>query len=941
MTKLFAALLLAFPLMAQAAPRCMEVHAEHSALEVLCPFKEGMTAFQFGGLWGFADKSGRVAVEPLYDRVEDFSSGLAAVSSKGKWGFVDATGALRVPLQYSWAGSFSDGLAAVAVNGAGGYVDKAGRMVIPAVYQETGPFVNGVAAVRNASGRDALIDKSGAVIKEFGPEVRLNGGRQYFGRYVATVRYPHSLVDADGRQFPVPAQAEAGFPVYGDGVLIVTRQEKGRSLRGVMDMSGNWLVEPRFNRLDAFVSGLAIAQQEGKLGLLNKRGQFVVEPVYTRLARTPSGYYLGEGGHSRTDVLDAAGKRLIAMECPSYEERVDAPWTVFRGCGETWVVSAQGQAQRFAVEAPAISQAGEYLLLSKEEHGGEKGKKFFLLGPQGFVLSSDDAAIKGKYDDVWLVRGGSEADRANPHLLPVAVLMKDYRKQAIVTRQHKILRHEEWGYENVDSDYRYGSGDKLDGPFPVKDGKLFGAVDGLGQWAIPPEFDALSEFQQGLAFGMRHGEEVVVDNGGHAAPRPPGYSFFRAGLYVLAGYDTGSDGSRQAVMYRMRAGKLEKLVLPGNLVWGDFSGEGLIPAMLKEKWGLLRIADGQWALPPNLASQPEPLRQGKRLLGWKTRLEVVLDRRKEYRYGLVSPSGKELFTPRYAVLQENYQNSGLLRISRNGQMSGLAAPDGREILPPAYETVNFAGNGGFFVQRAEERGLVDTRGNWTVTPGRYFFQELDKRPYSREEDADGEVLYVHVNGALSTRKAPRAMPDDRAEYWWTDRRGVWGEERTTFYGFDWKERLRLAGDAGEGFSGGWVVLRIGDPENNTYKSVLASAKGKTIGPLPFNDVKPMKGGMFHAVKTVIQTGKDGASREIKRHGFLDTLGNIAVPFTFEDAGDFSEGRAVVVSSGNLGFVDKSGQLILHGEWLCEKYPALLNGDGGVVWPKGAAHRCAK
>jgi len=49
----------------------------------------------------------------------------------------------------------------------------------------------------------------------------------------------------------------------------------------------------------------------------------------------------------------------------------------------------------------------------------------------------------------------------------------------------------------------------------------------------------------------------------------------------------------------------------------------------------------------------------------------------------------------------------------------------------------------------------------------------------------------------------------------------------------------------------------------------------------------------------------------ERHsGYIDTLGNVVIPFDFEIALDFNEGRALVIQNGKKGFIDGNGNIVI-------------------------------
>lgn len=47
-----------------------------------------------------------------------------------------------------------------------------------------------------------------------------------------------------------------------------------------------------------------------------------------------------------------------------------------------------------------------------------------------------------------------------------------------------------------------------------------------------------------------------------------------------------------------------------------------------------------------------------------------------------------------------------------------------------------------------------------------------------------------------------------------------------------------------------------------------------------------------------------------KYGYLDTNGQVAIPFQFEHAGDFQEGLAYVVKDGKIAYIDKTGKIVI-------------------------------
>jgi hypothetical protein len=133
----------------------------------------GFAVFKRDGRFGVMDKSGREIVPPTYVRTGPPSSGggLLAVTTgdaiSGPWGAIDMTGKMVIPEQFGDHFQFSDGLAAVAEAAVRpklhGYTDRNGKLVLPFQFETAMPFRNGVAWAKKDK-RWQIIDKTGKVL---------------------------------------------------------------------------------------------------------------------------------------------------------------------------------------------------------------------------------------------------------------------------------------------------------------------------------------------------------------------------------------------------------------------------------------------------------------------------------------------------------------------------------------------------------------------------------------------------------------------------------------------------------------------------------------------------------------------------------------------------------------------------------------------------------
>ncbi|MBP6935083.1 MAG: WG repeat-containing protein [Paludibacteraceae bacterium] len=115
--------------------------------------------------YGFIDKSGKIAIDasfPTWDWVGPFSENLAPFRSGTKYGFIDKKGNVAIQPLYDEVGFFSEGLAAVELNDKWGYIDTKGTMKIQTMYDDCFDFWEGLAFV--VSGTTwSVIDKKGNV----------------------------------------------------------------------------------------------------------------------------------------------------------------------------------------------------------------------------------------------------------------------------------------------------------------------------------------------------------------------------------------------------------------------------------------------------------------------------------------------------------------------------------------------------------------------------------------------------------------------------------------------------------------------------------------------------------------------------------------------------------------------------------------------------------
>lgn len=89
------------------------------------------------------DKTGKVVIEPRFDKAACFSEGLAPVAIDAKYGYFDKSG------QWVYVQSFKkvDPLMLISVDAKYGFIDKTGEWVIEPRFKEADIFSEGLASV--------------------------------------------------------------------------------------------------------------------------------------------------------------------------------------------------------------------------------------------------------------------------------------------------------------------------------------------------------------------------------------------------------------------------------------------------------------------------------------------------------------------------------------------------------------------------------------------------------------------------------------------------------------------------------------------------------------------------------------------------------------------------------------------------------------------------
>jgi hypothetical protein len=266
--------------------------------------EDGIFSACADGKWGVVDYGGNELIPCQYASSVRFSEGLAAVTRDLAEGveYIDGTGktviGLSSPISYDMLRQkmdlyglgdvtallpFSDGMAPFIDGDKYGYIDKSGAVAIPAQYEISGYiplFYNGTADIYQ-DGRYFAIDKTGA---ETTPPDRTEPEPDAFHSRLADDRYysyqDSALVDGAGNVL-FAFEPDYIFNYYvgglsGNGLLRISKRGEWPVKRGLIDLDGNFIIEPAFEELLS-LNGKYAVRQGSYGGLVDENGDWIVK----------------------------------------------------------------------------------------------------------------------------------------------------------------------------------------------------------------------------------------------------------------------------------------------------------------------------------------------------------------------------------------------------------------------------------------------------------------------------------------------------------------------------------------------------------------------------------------------------------------------------------------------------------------------------------------
>lgn len=256
-------------------------------------FSEGLARVSVGLNEGFIDASGKFVIEAKYRCASDLSEGLIAVSKtcETPWGYLNPKAEMVIPESFMWAGKFRNGLAEVLVQRKGtenlsvkGYIDKTGEFKIQPRFDFAEQFSDGLARFAvdakdpNSSSQTAYFNKKAFMNKNGEPVTGFFYNAEDFSEGLAAVEVKDKwgFIDKAGNIVIVP-QFEFVLREFFEGIAFVECENEKTA---AIDRTGKFVTECVFDEAWGFSEGTSAVQINGKFGFIDKRGKFVIKPQF-------------------------------------------------------------------------------------------------------------------------------------------------------------------------------------------------------------------------------------------------------------------------------------------------------------------------------------------------------------------------------------------------------------------------------------------------------------------------------------------------------------------------------------------------------------------------------------------------------------------------------------------------------------------------------------
>lgn len=237
--------------------------------------------------------------------------------------------------------------------------------------------------------------------------------------------------------------------------------------RGYVNKSGYVMIEPKFDHAYFFEESLARVTQEGKWGVIDKRGQYIIKPQYSGIGSFEDDGLAWIGANKKIGFVDKKAEIIIPIE-----------WDASSGF-KNGVAMFRKNNQSFFIDRN-LKEITEDQYCQKREcyHRVRSIRPFEENGKWGLTYSKNEIILKPTYDHIF-------EDRDKDGLFRVRL----DKKYGFIDQKGNIVIYLQFE----------GASDFKEGVASVQKNGKWGFIDKTGNFVIEPKFDAAGYFEDGLA----------------------------------------------------------------------------------------------------------------------------------------------------------------------------------------------------------------------------------------------------------------------------------------------------------------------------------------------------------------------------------------------------------------------------------------------------------
>jgi len=477
--------------------------------EFATDFSEGLAFVQIDKKTCVINTSGEIQFEVDCVRFRPYHEGFAYIETEeGKVNYIDYSGKALLDFEIQSGDPFINNLAAIRIGGKYGFVDKKGRISIQPMFDDVGHNSEGMIPIKQNE-KWGFIDESGSITIEAEFE-----GVGHFSQRLAP--------------------AFIGTP---DGLLA-----------GYIRRDGSWAISPQYKGAAPFdqKTKIAVVQslENDKFHIIDTKGDRVGEIEFTAIfppkpceplsgpdwinVRYHSGYFsdgllcIGQDAgeeNAKLPIMTPYSDRMERLEKTKFVDFLGTSVSYLDEKGNTKLHLPFSAGFGFESGlAPVINLSNDDYALRVSYIDSKGNVAFTLENPIDWSSFSDNLVlvqIQEFETETWKKAVSNSDGRISS-----ALTLEDIRPFREGLARYSINEH--FGYLDTEGKVaiaaRFSDARSFSEAMAiVKDPTLnkYGAIDRLGRWTIPPEYEVLGNFSCGLAYALLHdGTYGFINNRG-------------------------------------------------------------------------------------------------------------------------------------------------------------------------------------------------------------------------------------------------------------------------------------------------------------------------------------------------------------------------------------------------------------------------------------------